>query len=417
MKKIFSLLMLLSVASVTMLTSCGQDDKFTDTIFPTDGKPYDPNAKTAAFDKWCYENFLLPYNTVIDYRMYFPASNMDYQLTPADYNKSVILTQLIKYLFYDLYVSQAGTEFMRTYGPRQFHYIGSVAYDATNGSRTLGYASGGVMITLMNVNSVADKTVWTPEDVEMLNHEIFHTMHHEFSHILQQSKTQPVAFRRVTPNTYEPQNWGDRDSLDVQKKGYVTNYSSSSDTEDFVEVLSCIITDLPGNWMHRIVNGCLDGVSPGVKEQIYTLIDSLDIDVNMPGADWHKFTVYEEFDKEGTSLGRSTSIYERWRNNGNARQKQMANAHHSLSDDFDHQEVVATFNSFDEFMNWVTVDNSDEVRGISSVIKKIELASEWYTKNFGLHVFDLRHKLFKRQDELNNWFATEYKAFPVTVEE
>lgn len=409
MMKKYILAIVLPVMAVALTCTSCRDDEFTDTIFPTDGKPYDENSATAGFDKWIYENFTLPYNTAIDYQMYLPASDLDYQLTPADYEKSVVLAQLIKHLFYDLYNGQAGDIFMKKYAPRQFHFIGSVAYSPTTGTRTLGYASGGVMITLFNVNSISANKQWNEADIEVLNHEIFHTMHHEFSHILQQTRTTPTSFRQVTPSTYEPLSWTELDSLDAHSKGFVTNYASSAVSEDFVEVLSSIITDQDGTWMHRIINGALDGVHSGEKEQILELIDSLGIDIDSPAnanKDWNNFLIYEDFDEEGGHIGYSTSF---------SRRAYKSSNNNAV---FDHRTLMdKQYNNFRDFLeNFVVVDNTLETAGISAMLQKIKISTEdWYIPTFNLHVFALRHELFKRQDDLNNWFNKELQSFPLEV--
>lgn len=383
--------------SLVLMSSCN-DDSFTQTIFPTDGQPYDTTAATAPFDKWIYENFMLPYNTAITYRMYFPASNLEYQLTPADYDKSVLLAQLIKYLFYDVYVSQQGPEFMKQYGPREFHFIGSVAYSATTGTETLGYASGGIKITLLNCNMLNTSRTWEPGEINELNHYIFHTMHHEFSHILQQTKITPSAFRLVTPTTYNAQGWQERDSITAHSKGYVTNYASSASTEDFVEVLSSIITDDDGMWMHRIINASVNGIAEGNKEEILALVDTLQIDdLNDPSKDWNKIIVYKDFNKDGGEMGYSTNFSER-----------------TGDEDYDHREKEAGPMTFNEYMKWLKVDNTLGNVGITAILKKIDIATnEWYLPAFGLRVFDLRAELDKRQKALNDFLQNDYIEFPL----
>jgi len=405
MKKYILSLMLPLVAVTATFTACNEDE-FTETIFATDGKPYDDTKATAAFDKWIYENFTLPFNTAIDYQMYLPASSLSYQLTPADYEKSVMLTQLIKHLFYDLYNGEAGEIFMKRYAPRQFHYIGSVAYSATTGTETLGYASGGVMITLFDVNSLKLSHNWTESDMAEINHHIFHTMHHEFSHILQQTRTTPTSFRQVTPNGYEPNQWQKRDSLTAHSLGFVTNYASSSNSEDFVEVLSSIITDTDGIWMHRIINGSLDGVHTGEKEKILALIDSLDIDLDNMKKNWNTFTLYEDFDADGGHIGYSTSFS----------QRDKADEEHDTN--YDHRvKCEKQYSSFRDFLaNFVVEDNTLETKGISAMLQKIDIATnDWYVPYFGLNVYNLRRELTKRQNALNEWFETDLLEFPLEV--
>ena len=71
-----------------LCSSCSDDDDFTDSIFDASVEAVDKNSATAPFDQWLYDNFVVPYNTEIQYRFNYPASNLSFQLAPADYEKS-----------------------------------------------------------------------------------------------------------------------------------------------------------------------------------------------------------------------------------------------------------------------------------------------------------------------------------------
>ena len=62
-------------ALLPLLASCSKDDDFDDSIFDTNIAAIDDKEATAPFDKWLYDNFVVPYNTEIQYRFNFPASN------------------------------------------------------------------------------------------------------------------------------------------------------------------------------------------------------------------------------------------------------------------------------------------------------------------------------------------------------
>jgi len=267
------LLYIMSVTTLLLgLTACGSKDDFTDSIFDTSIKPVDPNATTYEFDQWLYDNFTKPYNVEFQYKFNLNASDYSFQLAPAAYDKSQLLAYFIKHLFYDVYIKFAGEDFMKQYGPRIFHFIGSSGYSPLTGTEVLGLASGGVKITLYNLNEmkpyVKGTTVYNAEDIEVLNEKYFHTMHHEFSHIMHQTKSYPVTFGQVTSGTYDPIDWHKRDSVESHRLGYVTHYASSANYEDFVETLSCIITDDDYRWMMRIINACAPGWRAGDKEEV-----------------------------------------------------------------------------------------------------------------------------------------------------
>ena len=399
MRKIFNIF-LAAVLGLTVM-SCGNDDDFTESIFDTDTPAVDPNAATAPFDQWLYENFVVPYNTEIQYKFNFPASNLDFQLAPAEYKKSQLLAHFIKYLFYDVYTLYGGENFMKLYGPRIFHFIGSSAYSPTTGTETLGYASAGVKITLINVNNMKlweEDNPYTSADMEGLNKDQFHTMHHEFSHILHQTKTYPVSFGQITPGTYAPRDWQERDSVESHRLGYVTQYGSSASYEDFVEVLSCTITDTDVRWMNTLIDACANGgVKDGDKAQIYSLIDSLEIGgLDDPSKPWNNFTIYKEF-----ALNSETDKYEETGRYvpGFHRNDAMANSETTLR-----FEKVADFKSFRSFLdNWVEIDTSENTASINAILKKIDIATKWYTEKWGLYLYQIRREVRKRQNNVNDY--------------
>ena len=390
----------LVLAACVAMWSCSSEEDFTESIFDTDTPVVDNDAATAPFDKWLYDNFVVPYNTEIQYKFNFPASNLNFQLAPADYKKSQLLSHFIKYLFYDVYTKYGGEDFMKQHGPRFFHYIGSAAYAPTTGTETLGYASAGVKITLINVNNMklwTEDNQYSPTDMFYLNKDQFHTMHHEFSHILHQTKSYPVSFGQVTPGSYDGRNWQDRDSVESHRLGFVTQYGSSATYEDFVETLSCTITDTDERWMNTIIDACLNGgVREGDKEQIYQLIENLEIEgLDDPSKPWNKFTVYKE-----SMQNKNTKNYEET--------GRLVPSFHQAdtkeqTDETLKFEKVAEYTSFREFLNGVELDTSDFDGGINAILKKIDIAKKWYSEKWGLDLYAIRREVRERQNRINEY--------------
>lgn len=415
MKKIFQTIIALSV--VLMVTACGEDDDFTESIFDTNISAVDQSAATAPFDQWLYDNFVVPYNTEIQYKFNFTASDLGYQLAPADYKKSQLLSHFIKYLFYEVYDKYGEKDasgnaiFMKKYGPRIFHFIGSSAYSPTTGTETLGYASAGVKITLINVNEMREVTngmTFNQDDIFVLNERQFHTMHHEFSHILHQTKSYPTSFGIVTSGTYDPRSWQERDSCDSHSLGYVTQYGSSANYEDFVETLSCTITDTDGRWMNTIIEGCLNGgVKAGDKEQIYTLIDSLEIEnFDDPKMHWNNFTIYDEttLDDSGVRVHTRYILDDHLSDSRSHLQSNVTDAEYRNYNWTEYKK----FTSFRDFLdNWVTYDTSDETKGINAMLKKIDIATKWYTESWGLYLYTIRHEVDYRQKHVNDYVSSD----------
>jgi substrate import-associated zinc metallohydrolase lipoprotein len=138
-----------------------------------------------------------------------------------------------------------GAEFLKLYAPRIINVLGSPAINAAQGTETLGVAEGGMKITLYNMNGIdLGNMAW-------LNQYIFHVMHHEFSHILHQTKTFPGEYELISAGKYDSQSWQYHSDEEAYSLGFVTPYSMSEAHEDFVEVISSYITDTRQRWQDR----------------------------------------------------------------------------------------------------------------------------------------------------------------------
>lgn len=399
-------------AIVAAFSSCRNEDDFTESIFDTSVPVVDETKATYPFDQWLYDNFLVPYNVDVKYHFDLSASDLNFQLTPADYNRSQLLAHFIRYLFYDVYTKYAGDDFMKLYGPRIFHFIGSSGYSPTTGTEVLGTASGGVKITLYKINEMkpySEGVIYSGRDVDELNQDYFHTMHHEFSHILHQTKSYPVKFGQITQNSYDPINWHHKDSVWTHQNGYVTHYASSANYEDFVETLSCIITDTDHRWMNRIINAASMGIRAGDEKIIKDLIDSLGININSPKGHWNKFTlykksVYNDVTGEYEPTDSITLDEHRLLGNSATHEYQVVNKDATAYVDQFKYEKLRDFTSFkDDFLPWVKISTDESLTGINSLMDKINIATNWYTEKWGLYAFTLRREVRERQNAINDY--------------
>ena len=155
MKSIKHSIQALLLAAVAMMgfASCG-DDKLGDTIFPDIDETLDPNSATYQLDKFLRENYLNVYNLDFRYKMQDVGTDMNYNLVPATYANSVDLAVLTKYLWFDVYGKIVYPDFLKLYGPRIIHLIGSPAYNPTSGTMILGLAEGGLKVSLFRVNDM-----------------------------------------------------------------------------------------------------------------------------------------------------------------------------------------------------------------------------------------------------------------------
>jgi hypothetical protein len=279
----------------------------------------------------------------------------------------------------------------------------------------LGLASGGVKITLYNINEMKGYTpgvAYTGSDIETLNEKFFHTMHHEFSHIMHQTKTYPVTFGQVTSGTYDPIDWHERDSVESHRLGYVTHYASSANYEDFVETLSCIITDSDYRWMMRIINASAPGLSAGDKEELQKLLVNLNIDVDKAGAHWNNFKLYTEMEYNSETgeydinTGRIVLDVHR------STEQVINKAYTARVNKYKYIELKS-FTSFNEFLTWVPVRTGAELSGINALLKKISNATTWHQERWGLNTFTLRSEVANRQNNLNKFLTDEVTIFPL----
>ncbi len=218
-----------------------------------------------AFDRWLLNNYIYPYNIDVKYRMEDLESSMGFILAPATYEKSVALVKIVKHVWLDAYDEVAGINFMRSYVPRTIHIIGSEAYNQ-NGTTVLGTAEGGMKITLYNVNNINPSNL----NIEQLNAYYFRTMHHEFAHILHQTRNYDPAFDRITEGSFLSDSWyiyQDPETLEnylrtdkqAWEAGFVTPYAMSEPREDFVETITTYVTHDQAYWDNMLKEAGTEG--------------------------------------------------------------------------------------------------------------------------------------------------------------
>lgn len=237
MKKNIYAILLAFVASFALM-SCSDDDPSSESIFPT------TSPKRDAFDKWLLENYTFPYNVEMKYKMEDIESDMKYHLVPADSAKTAKLSIIMKYLWFDAYNEVIGPDFIKENMPRTIHFIGSPAYNS-EGTMVLGTAEGGLKITLYMVNSLDDKTL---KDYDTMNTYYFHTLHHEFTHILNQKIPYDQSFKLITESGYVSGDWYTISDKTAHQAGFVTPYAMVEPLEDFAEMLSGYVTKSQSEW-------------------------------------------------------------------------------------------------------------------------------------------------------------------------
>ncbi|MCR4844479.1 MAG: putative zinc-binding metallopeptidase [Bacteroidales bacterium] len=232
-----------AAASVLALASCNQEQLNQESVIK------DSRAEQTEFDKWLANNLLNPYNIQIKYRYELMETNFSYWTTPADYEQSIIYAHLVKYLCVDTYDEVAGTTFTCKYFPKLFFLEGTFHYD-NNGQMILGTAEGGRKIFLGGVNHLRGvlEEAQEAQDAGTLNEFYFKTIHHEFTHILNQTKDFTPDYKMISGTDYVLNAWDETNRTTYLKFGFISQYSQHSDREDFAEMLSTYVINTPQQW-------------------------------------------------------------------------------------------------------------------------------------------------------------------------
>ncbi len=216
-----------------------------------------PNTERNEFDIWLTANFQKPYNIDYKYRYEHIEGNYNYYLVPARYEDAITMAHLIKYMCIEAYNEVAGPDFTCQYFPKMFYTVGEWEYN-NNGTFVLGTAEGGRKIFLAGLN-------YLPESVsnpERLNEYYFKTIHHEFTHILNQTKSIPAAYQTVTFSGYVSDMWSEPPYNETYlENGFISNYAQHSYQEDFAEMVSIYVTNTPQYWNKLVAGASEEGQS------------------------------------------------------------------------------------------------------------------------------------------------------------
>ena len=353
---------LLLAATVAMgFTSCSEE-KLDDTIFPDIDETLDPNSYSYQLDKFLRENYLNVYNLEFRYKMQDVGTDMNYNLVPATYANSVDLAVLTKYLWFDVYRDIVGPDFLKLYGPRIIHLIGSPAYNPTSGTMILGLAEGGLKVSLFRVNEM------NINDFNQMNEFYFKTMHHEFAHILHQQKTYPNEFNLLSVGHYDSNNWQDRQEGVVNSLGFVTTYASSEYREDFAETIANYIVKTDDQWNAILAlakRGWATDAADGDRDAVY-----------------YTYFYYKnnEADPENITYIDGRDI------------RYVTNEDGSVSRYY----LTATDSNGNRIVVY-DVEDKDGIAGDEIILQKVQIAREWLKASWGVDLDALRQEVQRKQ--------------------
>lgn len=230
------------LAIVALQTSCNNDtDIDKDNSIFTDGEE-----TSSDLDKWISSNYVYPYNIQVKYRLDDNETDVKYDLVPAEKEKAAALLKIVKHVWIEAYDEVWGINKTRTYVPKLLLLVGNVAY--TESGMIVGQAEGGLKVTLFRVNELDVDNI----DMAQLNEYYFHTMHHEFTHILNQKKAYDTAFNRITESGYVGSSWYTIGASEALQKGFITPYAMDRATEDFAELVATYVTSTAAEWEAKL---------------------------------------------------------------------------------------------------------------------------------------------------------------------
>ena len=201
------------------IISCSDDQPKDPTIFPTTSETLND------FEQWLDVNYRSPYNIRFKYKLEDSETDLSYHFIPADSAKTAKLAIITKYLWFDAYAEVLGPEFMKLNAPRILVAIGTPGYTRQR-TEVVGSADGGYKVILGKVNSLTDQAL---ADYETMTTYYFHTMHHEFTHILNQKKPYSTDFALITKSGYVSGDWFNQSERAANRAGFVSPYAMQND--------------------------------------------------------------------------------------------------------------------------------------------------------------------------------------------
>ncbi len=361
MKAKLSILIIAAVAMVSFTLGSCSDDNLGASIFDTVDHPLDKSLYTFPLDTFVKVNFQEPYNVRYMYKMQdmsLSSSDLQKNLTPCSYDKSVDLATLAKYLWFDIYKELANQHeiFLKKYSPRIIHIIGSKSLNVSQGTETLGVAEGGLKISLYNANNLS------VDDIDMMNEYFFKTMHHEFGHILDQTISRPLLFNLLSNGQYDASGWTNTPDSVAAGRGFVSPYASSMAREDWVEVLANYVTRDTLSW------NILLGSAEYEWEEIDIESESAYRKLITPGCNLDTIGYYKA-DKSGNG---DNKVY---------RRVCVRNAAGNVEKDENGNPI------------WVHKSGID---GRSLILTKLDMVRAWLSNNYGISIDAMRKMVQQR---------------------
>lgn len=222
------------------LAACNKEDALEDVnnIPGLGGDTWTPGP----IDQWITDSLTKPLNIAAKYKWDQNELELNKTLTPPKEEKIIPVLSAIRKVWIQNYIAEAGEIFMKRYCPKFFVLVGSASWNL-DGTITLGTAEGGRRVVLYVLNDFRIKGMpgYTPTDSFTVK-EMFHTIEHEFGHILHQNIMYPTDFKRISVGKYTS-NWNNVTDYEANLDGFITAYSQSNPDDDFVEMISMMLVE------------------------------------------------------------------------------------------------------------------------------------------------------------------------------
>lgn len=234
MKRYNNIFLAALFGATLLLGGCREEEKIADDLYipGLGGEEYAENE----LDKWLYQNYTLPYNIDVVYRWDAAqacSSLSEVQLVPVEFDAVQPMMAALRDVWFEPYIQATGNsqDFLKEVAPKKIVLVGSPEYQ--NGSYKLGQAEGGRKILFLNVNN------FDASDENELK-ESLHTIVHEFTHILHQTKLFDKKYQEISTGRYNS-NWTLLKDPEARRLGFITSYAMLNKDEDFAEMVSGIL--------------------------------------------------------------------------------------------------------------------------------------------------------------------------------
>lgn len=231
MKKILLYLML----PLTIMVSCKKEETLNVDITKSNLDTY----VRGSLDTWLETNFLNPYNMEILYRFDRYQGSIDKEIAPVMENKVQPIMEGVNEIFIKPYLEVSSKAFLLPILPKEIALFGSGEYSESQ--ITLGTADAGRQINLYEVNAY-DKNNVASVMGSAERPAAFHTMHHEFAHILHQNVPVPPGYEEISSN-YVGSAWvgAGNPAATAKSLGFISRYARNNKNEDFAEMIASLL--------------------------------------------------------------------------------------------------------------------------------------------------------------------------------